>query len=117
MNKTKALKQNPKLKYPRPTAKDRANYAQTGNPQYRRKPDLFLKLGQRVRARFRIFDLPGQTKRRPDGTVVTLKTNWGWLTAPKGMEGTVVDKCGGWPTVRFDNGLVSDVTDVEVEPI
>lgn len=116
MNRADTLKRNPDLKWPRPTAQDRENYSRNiRRSKYFKNPNAFTKVGDRVRARFRIFDLPHQTRIRKDGTRVVLKSDWGWLTAPKGMEGTVVGKYGGWPTVTFDNGITSDVTNYEVE--
>lgn len=66
----------------------------------------FLKLGDRVRAKRRVFDLPG-------------KDNPGPIHAEPGEEGVVVHtEFGSWPTVRFDKtNTATCVTDSEVEKI
>jgi len=69
-------------------------------------PELFLKEGQRVRAKIRVYDLPGN----PDP---------GPIAAEPGEEGVVVFvEKGFWPTVTFDRtGWSTCVTDAEVEAI
>lgn len=64
----------------------------------------FLQEGQRVRAKVRVFDLPGQ----PDP---------GPIHAEPGELGMVVHtEPGFWPTVRFDRtGTATCVTPQEVE--
>lgn len=69
-------------------------------------PEDFLKLGQRVRARVRVYDLPGN----PDP---------GMIHAEVGETGVVIHvEKGFWPTVQFDRtGTRTDVMDFEVEPL
>jgi hypothetical protein len=91
----------------RPTAEDRKNYSYDvkTSPHYA-NPEGWLNEGQRVRAKFRIWDLP---LNEPD---------WGWVSAEKGELGTVVDDMNGWPVVRFDRTrYATNVTDFEVEPV
>jgi hypothetical protein len=93
----------------RPIATDLANYNNDlRTSPFFKNPGDFLKEGQRVRARFRIFDLPG----KPD-------EDWGWVSANAGEMGTVVHAQEGlWPTVRFDQtGCATCVTDFEVVPV
>lgn len=68
------------------------------------KPEKFLKLGQRVRAKLTVYDLPGTDSPGPMHALV-------------GEEGVVVHvQTGHWPTVRFDRtGSSTCVTDFEVE--
>lgn len=75
-------------------------------------PEEFLKLGQRVRAKLVVYDLPG--KLDPAGAPDT-----GPIHAHPGDLGTVVHiERGFWPTVEFDKTQSrTDVTDFEVEPI
>lgn len=72
------------------------------------KPETFLKLGQRVRAKVRVWDTPDDDMAK-----------WGRLHAEKGDTGTVVHvQKGCWPTVTFDrSGTSTCVTDFEVEPV
>lgn len=90
-----------------PTEQDRKNYSNNiATSPFYDKPREFLKLGQRVRAKFRIWDLPGN---EPD---------WGWVSAEEGDEGVVVGVDDNWPTVRFERtGYATCVTDFEVDPI
>lgn len=72
----------------------------------------FLKLGDRCRAKIRVYDLPGNKDPRwHDGTP-------GPIHAEPGELGTVVHvQEGHWPAVRFDRTrTVTDVTSDEVEP-
>jgi hypothetical protein len=95
---------------PKPTEQDIANYSSLDPKKspYYSCPENFLKEGQRVRAKFRIFDLPGQAT----------DADWGWVSAEAGEEGTAVDvQTGHWPTVIFDGGGATCVTDGEVEPL
>jgi hypothetical protein len=96
-------------KNPVPTAKDRKNYdfSRRTSPFFE-NPEKFLKLGQRVRAKFRIWDTPDRSG-----------SDWGWVSAETGEEGVVVHvEKGYWPTVRFDKtGCATCVTDFEVEPL
>jgi hypothetical protein len=65
-----------------------------------------LKVGDMVKSRIRIFDLPFAT----DG-------DWGPVVAEKGEVGVVEHaEEGCWPTVRFQSGRSTCCTDVEVEP-
>lgn len=66
----------------------------------------FVKEGDRVRAKTRIYDLPGQA-------------NPGPIHAEPGEEGLVVHvEPGAWPTVCFDRtGTATCVTDSEVEKL
>lgn len=66
----------------------------------------FLNLGERVRAKTRVFDLPDTS-------------NPGPVHAEAGELGTVEHtEPGCWPTVRFDRtGTATCVTDEEVEKI
>lgn len=93
---------------PIPTDEDRKNYEfNLCESQFYQNPEAFLKLGQRVRAKFRVWDLPGK-----------LPNDWGWVSAEAGELGTVVHvQEGCWPTVRFDGGRATCVTDLEVEPV
>jgi hypothetical protein len=96
--------------HPKPTAQDIANYNYPiRSSQFFKNPEDFLKMGQRCKARFRIFDLPNPGK----------SDDWGWVSAEEGEEGTVVHvEKGYWPTVRFDNtGAATCVTNFEVDPI
>ncbi len=104
MPKTKTIRP-----HPQPTEQDIANYSSGGPSPFRDRPGDFLKLGQRVRAKFRIFDLPGRVEDK----------DWGWVSAEAGEEGTVVhQEEGSWPTVRFDvTGAATCVFDHEVEPL
>ena len=67
-------------------------------------PEDFLQLGQRVRARIRVYDLPGN----PDP---------GPIHAEPGEEGVVVHvQKGCWPTVTFNRtGTSTCVVPAEVE--
>lgn len=94
---------------PKPTAEDLKNYSYSIKTSlFYKEPEKFLKMGQRVKAKFRIWDLPHQS----DG-------DWGWVSAEPGELGTVVHvQEGYWPTVRFDGtGCATCVTDLEVEPV
>lgn len=93
---------------PVPTAEDRKNYSvDVRLSPFFSKPEEFLKLGQRVRANHRIFDLPNDAG-----------ADWGWVSAEKDEQGTVVHvEAGYWPTVRFDGGKATCVTDTEVSPL
>lgn len=76
-------------------------------------PEKFLWLGQRVRAKVDIYDLPGNTDPHwHNGTA-------GPVHAEPGETGTVVHvEKDFWPTVTFDKtGTSTCVTDGEVEPI
>lgn len=65
-----------------------------------------LKVGDMVKSRIRIFDLPFAT----DG-------DWGPVVAEKGETGIVEHvQEGYWPTVRFQSGRSTCCTDVEIEP-
>lgn len=96
----------------KPTELDLKNYSYAckDSPFYE-NPGKFLKMGQRVRAKFRIWDTPQKTIDDPRG--------WGWVSAEAGEVGTVVHVQDGlWPTVQFDDtGCSTCVTDFEVEPI
>lgn len=96
---------------PKPTEQDIANYRSydSKNSPFVSCPEKFLKVGQRVRAKFRIFDLPGRAT----------DADWGWVSAEAGEEGTVIHvEKGYWPTVRFDNTRCATcVTDGEVVPL
>lgn len=99
---------------PRPNEQDRANYSYDirTSPHFDR-PDGFLRYGQRVKANFRIWDQPNMP-----GAVTTNGEDWGWVSAQAGEEGTVVHtQTGHWPTVRFDSGCATCVTDREVTPL
>lgn len=73
------------------------------------KPEQFLKLGQRVRAKGRVYDLPTL-----DG-----QGDQGMVHAEPGEEGVAVHvQVGCWPTVTFDRtGTSTCVTDSEVEAL
>jgi hypothetical protein len=93
-----------------PTEQDLKNYSyQCKTSQFFENPGKFLKEGQRVRAKFRIWDLPQRD----------LESDWGWVSAEKGETGTVVHAQDGlWPTVQFDEtGASTCVTDFEVEVV
>lgn len=97
------------------TDEDRANYNYdiTTSPFFSR-PHEFLSLGQRVRAKFRIWDLPW------GGKLDSISSDdWGWVSAEKGEMGTVVYVAEGeWPVVRFDDtGHATCVIDFEVEKV
>lgn len=95
------------IKYPKPTEQDLKNYQyDTKSSPFYSKPEAFLALGQRVRANFRIFDLPNPGR----------SDDWGWVSAEAGEEGTVIHvQPGYWPTVRFDKTRCATcVTDFEV---
>lgn len=67
-------------------------------------PEKFLKMGQKVRAKIQIWDLPGEEDPGP-------------LVAEIGDIGIVVHvERSCWPTVRFSKRS-SDVCDFEVEPV
>lgn len=91
----------------KPTKQDLKNYNYDlkNHPLYSRPGD-FLKLGDRVVARFRIFDLPQST----------LNADWGPVHAEAFEEGVVVHvQEGHWPTVRFNRtGTATCVTPFEV---
>lgn len=95
--------------HPIPTDEDRRNYnfAPEKSPFFEH-PETFLNIGDKVKAKFRIFDLPSGHE-----------DDWGPVAAEAGEEGTVVHvETDYWPTVRFDNtGRASEVTDFEVEPL
>lgn len=94
---------------PKPTTADRKNYSKSiKTSRFYKRPEKFLKMGDRVRAKFRLFDLPHQSK-----------NDWGWVSAEAGELGTVVHtQKGYWPTVRFDQtGCATCVTDLEVEQV
>lgn len=76
------------------------------NSPFYHHPEKFLREGQRVRAKIRVYDLPGN----PDP---------GPIHAEPGEEGVVVFvEKGFWPTVTFDRTRTSTcVTDEEVEAI
>lgn len=90
----------------KPTEQDRQNYSRAAKESpFFHCPERFLKLGDRVRAKFRIWDQPN------------IGETWGWVSAEAGELGTVVHvQKGCWPTVRFDDtGCATCVTDFEVE--
>lgn len=90
-----------------PTEQDRKNYNYDikSSPFYS-KPHEFLRVGDKVRARIRIWDLPWQSE-----------DDWGPVVAEATEEGVCVHVQNGcWPAVQFANRL-SDVTDFEVEKI
>lgn len=74
----------------------------TKSPYYN-QPEKFCSLGQRVRAKIRVYDCPGEEDQGP-------------IHAEPGDLGTVVHvEEGFWPTVRFDRtGTATCVTDEEV---
>lgn len=91
-----------------PSKQDRKNYSyHCIDSPFFNNPEKFLKKGQRVKAKFRIFDNPNNSQ------------NWGLVHAEAGEEGTVVHvEQGLWPTVTFDRtGTTTNVTDFEVEPL
>lgn len=91
-----------------PSHADRNNYsfAPQTSP-YLDAPEKFLRVGQVVRAKFRIFDLPAGTSE-----------DWGDVRAEEGDVGVVVHvEKGFWPTVSFPNGTSTCVTDFEVDPL
>lgn len=69
-------------------------------------PETFLKEGQRVRAKIRVYDLPGNEDQGP-------------IHAEPGEEGVCVFvEEGFWPTVKFDRtGTATCVTDEEVDAL
>ena len=93
---------------PKPTEQDRANYSRSiKESDFFACPELFLTMGQKVRAKFRVWDLPNDKS-----------DDWGWVSAEPGEEGEVVHvQDGYWPTVRFASGKATCVTDFEVEPL
>lgn len=96
--------------YPTPTPEDIRNYSfDSSTSPYFKAPHTFLKVGQKVRARFRIWDTPDPKH--------LWGNNWGPIRAEAGEVGEVIETCRGhWPTVQFKNGI-TDVTDFEVEAI
>lgn len=95
----------------KPTKQDLANYFGEKSfldSPFLDHPERFLKVGQKVKAKIRIFDLP--TAGRGD---------WGPVHAMAGETGVVVHvEPGCWPTVRFDRTqTMTGVTDLEVEPV
>lgn len=93
--------------HPIPTEQDRKNYSvDIRTSPFFSKPDEFLKLGQKCRARFRVFDLPNKSE-----------NDWGWVSAEAGVVATCISvNEGRWPTVQFP-GAITDVTDFEVEAL
>lgn len=69
-------------------------------------PEKFMRVGQRARARVRVYDCPGAADPGP-------------VHAEQDELGTVVHvEKGFWPTIRFDRTRTcTDVTDDEVEPL
>ena len=103
--KRQAKKQNAS-----PDSSDLRAYARRSNESpFYSNPGSFLREGQRVRAKIRVWDCPQDS----------LEKNWGWVSALPGELGTVEhSQPGCWPTVRFDEtGCSTCVTDLEVEPI
>jgi hypothetical protein len=90
-----------------PTEQDKKNYDfKAKDSPYYSNPGKWLREGDRVRAKFRIFDLPGK------------EDDWGWVSAEAGEEGVVVHvEDSYWPTVKFANGRATCVTDFEVEEL
>ena len=98
----------------KPSDEDRKNYSfNIRDSALFSCPEKFLELGQKVRAKFRIWDQPNMNPRK-----TTNGEDWGWVSAEKDEEGVVqhVEK-GYWPTVRFASGRSTCVTDMEVELI
>lgn len=91
---------------PKPTDADKKNYSYSiKTSPFHDKPGSFLRLGQKVQAKFRIFYLPHKSE-----------NDWGWVSAEAGEQGEVVHvQDGYWPTVRFEKtGCATCVTDLEV---
>ena len=90
-----------------PNDEDRKNYSyDVLTSKFHSCPEKFLSLGDKVRAKFRIWDTPNDLG------------NWGWVSAEKGELGLVVHvEKGCWPTVRFENGRSTCVMNFEVENV
>lgn len=94
----------------KPTPQDLEQYSHNpATSPHHKHPERFLKIGQRVKAKLRVFDLPNTNNYDVD---------WGPVHAEVGELGTVIHlQEGYWPTVCFDRtGTLTDVTDFEVEP-